>query len=278
MAPVSGHAPSSAAPGQHTVSIVLPAHNEELNIGRALATATAAGDRLFAAHEVIVVDDGCTDGTAGIVQTAAAADPRIRLVQHDRNLGYGEALRTGFRSATQELIFLTDSDNQFDLAELERFLPWIDRVDIVAGYRFDRQDTFLRKFNAKAWNVLVRALFYVPVRDIDCAFKLFRRSIFERVDLTSIGAMVSTELMVKLGRSGVSIVELGVRHFPREAGTPRGADPRVIVRAFAELRRMYGELSREGVDTGQLDSLPPGMDGQDPVAQLAGASMRTPGK
>jgi protoporphyrinogen oxidase len=223
--------------------MLLPAYNEAGNIVEAIERATAVATRLFAEYEIIVVDDGSVDRTPELVRQAAAEDSRIRLIQHDRNRGYGEALRTGFRAARLDLVFFTDADNQFDLDELERFLPWIDKVDVVAGYRINRHDTWMRRLNAAAWNVLVRACFYVPVRDIDCAFKLFRRYVFDSVDLESVGAMVNTELMVKLGRRGASVVEIGVSHYPRTAGTARGAHPKVILRALLELARMRRRLS-----------------------------------
>ncbi len=224
------------------LSIVLPAFNEQGNITDALDRAQAVAERLCEDYEIIVVDDGSKDRTAELVTRRSAEDPRVRLVRHERNLGYGEALRTGFETAKLDLVFFTDADNQFDLDELERLMPLIEKVDVVAGYRIDRQDPPMRRFFAKGWNILVRMLFYVPVRDIDCAFKLFRRSVFERIDLESIGAMVNTELMVKLARSGASVVEVGVTHHPRKAGRPSGANPRVIARAFRELWRMRERL------------------------------------
>jgi hypothetical protein len=178
--------------GRHRLSIVLPAYNEEANILEAISRATEVTERLCADHEIIVVDDGSADGTVGIVRGAAEGDPRIRLVRHARNLGYGEALHTGFRSARFELVLYTDSDNQFDLNELEGFLPWIERANVVAGYRIKRRDPFVRLVTALMWNQLVRMLFRVSVRDIDCAFKLFRRSVFDEIDLESVGAMVNT--------------------------------------------------------------------------------------
>lgn len=231
---------------ERTLSIVLPAFNEEANIREAVERATAVAERLVDGHEIIVVDDGSSDATAALVSSMGAADPRVRLVRHGRNRGYGEALRSGFLAARMELVFFTDADNQFRLDELASFLPWMDRVDVAAGYRINRQDPLFRRINAKAWNYLVRSLFYVPVRDIDCAFKLFRRSVFEDLDLESVGAMVNTELMVKLGRSGRSVVELGVTHYPRVAGEARGANPKVIARALFELARMYRRLERLG--------------------------------
>lgn len=240
------------------LSIILPAFDEEPNIKAALVAATRTAERLCAEHEVIVVDDGSRDETAEIVRSMAADDSRIRLVSHRRNFGYGEALRSGFRAAKMDLVFFTDADNQFDLDELEHFLSWVDRVDVVAGYRIGRCDPWFRRLNAFGWNMLVRALFYVPVRDIDCAFKLFHRQVFEGLDLESVGAMVNTELMVKLGRSGYRVIELGVHHYPRTAGRARGASINVIVRALLELRRMHARLSRHGVGSLQAPPLEPG--------------------
>jgi glycosyltransferase involved in cell wall biosynthesis len=226
-----------------SLSIVLPAFNEVENIERAINDATEAADRFCQDHEIIVVDDGSSDGTGDVVTRMAESDPRIRLVAHAVNQGYGGALKSGFLAAKLDLVFFTDADNQFDLNELQEFLSLIETVDVVAGYRIKRCDRWSRRMNAKAWNYLVRALFYVPVRDIDCAFKLFRREVFDGLELESVGAMVNTELMVKLGRSGYRVVEVGVSHFPRVAGEPQGAKVGVIIKAFRELSTMHSRLS-----------------------------------
>jgi len=226
-----------------SVSVVLPAYNEAANIAQSIAEATAAVGELFAEHEVIVVDDGSRDATADIVREVGAADPRVRVISHGRNRGYGEALRTGFLASRLDLVFFTDADLQFDITELARFMPFLGTVDVVAGYRVNRRDRPARRLNGYAWNILVRALFYVPVRDIDCAFKIFDRRVLKEIDLESVGAMVNTELMVKLGRRGSSVVEVGVTHRPRRAGEARGASPRVIATAFREVLAMRRRLS-----------------------------------
>jgi len=225
------------------VSIILPAYNEAENIAQAVAEATQIAERLFAAHEILVVDDGSADRTASIVRELGKGDPRVRVITHGRNRGYGEALRTGFLASRLSHVFFTDADLQFDLAELDRFVPYADTVDVVAGYRKNRQDPFVRRMNAYGWNLLVRVLFYVPVRDIDCAFKLFNRRVLDEIDIESVGAMVNTELMVKLGRKGASVVEIGVTHRPRNAGEARGANPKVIATAFKEVMQMRRRLS-----------------------------------
>lgn len=260
-----GASPRSVDPGRR-LSIVLPALNEEANIEVAVTRARDVAARHCAAYEVIVVDDGSTDTTAAIVEKMAVDDPAIRLVRHKVNQGYGGALKSGFLAAQMDLVFFTDSDNQFDLDELAVFIDLIQSVDVVAGYRIKRRDPFFRRLNARAWNYLVRALFYVPVRDIDCAFKLFRREVFDGLELNSVGAMVNTELMVKLGRSGYRVVEVGVNHFPRTAGRPQGASIKVIIRAFTELRRMHKYLS-----TVELAHLPAGARNTHSIPPRSGA-------
>jgi glycosyltransferase involved in cell wall biosynthesis len=230
-------------PGALAVSIVLPAYNEEANIEQAIAEATRTADRLLGDHEIVVVDDGSTDRTAALARAVAERDPRVRVISHESNRGYGEALRTGFLDSRLSHVFFTDADLQFDLEELEGFLPYAGTVDVVAGYRLNRQDALPRRLMAYAWNLLVRVLFYVPVRDIDCAFKLFDRRVLREVDLESVGAMVNTELMVKLGRAGASVVEVGVHHRPRRAGEARGASPRVVLTALREVKRMRKRLA-----------------------------------
>jgi len=215
------------------VSVVLPAFNEEPNIEQAVTEVTTVAERLFDDHEIIVVDDGSSDRTAALVREIAADDARVRVIGHGRNRGYGEALRSGFLASRLDFVFFTDADLQFDMNEIEPFLEYAGVVDVVAGYRLNRQDTRVRRAMGYAWNVLVRVLFYVPVRDIDCAFKLFDRRVIEAVDIQSVGAMVNTELMVKLGRKGASVVEIGVHHRPRKAGEARGANPKVIATAFS---------------------------------------------
>ncbi len=224
------------------LSIVLPAHNEQDNITAVIDKAGAVAERLCADHEIIVVDDGSQDGTPAIVQAASERDSRIRLVRHETNRGYGEALRTGFEAAKLDLVFFTDADNQFDPAELEFFLPWIDRVDVVAGYRINRQDSLVRRVAARLWNWLVRVLFYVPVRDIDCAFKLFDGGLLRGMTLTAPGALINTEIQAKARRQGARLQQVGVHHYPRIAGEATGGSPRVILRAIGETLTLWWRL------------------------------------
>lgn len=225
-----------------TCSIVLPAHDEAENIEACLDSVTKAAERFFRDHEVIVVDDGSADATAELVLRRGELDPRVRLVQHPQNRGYGEALRSGFSVATGDLLFLTDSDNQFDLDELASFTPLIGDFDVVAGYRINRQEGWRRRAGARAWNELVRLAFGVPIRDVDCAFKLLRRPLLDEIELRATGAMVSTEMITRLLQRGARITEVGVTHLPRTAGVASGGDLKVILRAFRELARLFRGL------------------------------------
>jgi glycosyltransferase involved in cell wall biosynthesis len=236
-AAVAGEAPR--LPG---LSIVLPCFDEAENVADAIRYARAAAAASALDYEVIVVDDGSGDATAEIAAAFAAADERVRLVLHAVNRGYGDALRSGIAAARMPWIFLTDADLQFDLRELEAFVPLAAAADLLVGRRAQRRDPLVRRLNARAWNWLVRTLFAIPVRDVDCAFKLVRASALQGVELRSHGAMISTELVVKLLAGGARVRERDVLHRPRVAGEQSGANPRVVLRAFRELAAMRGEL------------------------------------
>lgn len=225
-----------------SISVIFPAYNEEANIEKSVAVAREAMGKFFDVVEVIVVNDGSSDRTGELIDRMAAESPEVRPIHHARNGGYGAALRTGLYAAKNDLVFFSDSDLQFDLEEIRHLLEWIDKYEIVAGYRANRADPFLRRFNAWGWNMLVRMALGLKVRDIDCAFKLFRREVFEKVKLASVGAMINTELLTRAQQEGMRIKEVPVSHYPRVAGTQTGANLRVIVKAFRELLVMRQRL------------------------------------
>jgi hypothetical protein len=147
-------------------------------------------------------------------------------------------------------VLLTDADLQFDLSQLQDFLPFTGSHDLIVGYRLMRRDPLSRRANAAAWNWLMRRMFALPVHDVDCAFKLVRRDVLQRVDLVASGAMISTELIVKTLQNGARLKQLGVHHRPRAAGEQSGASPRVIGRAFLELVQLRGVLRAQTDLTG----------------------------
>jgi glycosyltransferase involved in cell wall biosynthesis len=220
----------------------MPAYNEAENIAPQVLDVIENLRTITGDFEVIVVNDGSRDGTAAIVEQLAAGYPQVRLVSHSANQGYGAALYSGFTSANRELVFLTDSDRQFDLRDLHRLMPLIVHADVVAGYRAPRRDPFMRVLNGVGWSALVTLLFGYTSRDIDCAFKLFKREILQHISLESRGATFSAEFLVRAKRAGYRIVEVGVTHRPRRAGSQTGARLHVIVRAFRELFRLRWRL------------------------------------
>jgi glycosyltransferase involved in cell wall biosynthesis len=233
--------PDTALPG---VSIVLPCHNEAPNLMAAVRMASEAGRRNALAHEVIVVDDGSRDRTLAIATGLAANDPSVRVIVHPTNQGYGAALRSGIAAARQPWVLLTDADLQLDLAELEGFVPLARDHDVIVGYRIERHDPYGRIVAAAVWNRLVHRLFNLPVRDVDCAFKLIRRKLLYQLELESEGATISTELLVGLLGRDARLAELGVHHRAREAGRQSGTSPRVVARALRELLALRRRVGR----------------------------------
>jgi len=230
-----------------SISVFFPAYNEEANIGALCLKTAAVLKGLASSWEVIAVNDGSKDRTAAVVEALHKKEPRIRVVSHAVNAGYGAAVKTGFASAKHEWIFFTDGDGQFNVEEMASFMPHLAGHDLVVGYRIDRADPWNRKLNAWAWGTLVRSLFRLKgVRDIDCAFKFVRRDVFKRFKLETTGAMISTELLVKSSKNGLRIMELGVKHYPRRAGVQTGAKISVIIRAFKELFSYFIQWQRSG--------------------------------
>jgi glycosyltransferase involved in cell wall biosynthesis len=226
-----------------TLSVVLPAYNEEPNIEGAVARCLTVLPQLTGDFEVIVVDDGSSDGTADIAQRLVDQHhPRVRLLRHTRNLGYGAAIVNGFREARSDLLFYTDSDNQFDVGELEWFLPLTEEYDVVVGFRVYRYDSVLRSVMSWCYNRLVNVLFRVRVRDVDCAFKLFRSEVIRKIEVESDDFFIDTELVARTRKWNFRIIEKGVRHYPRAAGetTVRPSDVPQTLRTIARMwQRIY---------------------------------------
>ncbi len=218
-----------------SLSVFFPCYNEEANVERTTLAALMACERLVDDYEIIIVNDGSRDRTGEIAERLASEHARVRVVHNNPNRGYGGALQRGFKEATKDWIFYTDGDGQFDFGELEHVLPMLDRHEIVSAYRLDRKDPPLRKLNAFCWTTLVNTVFSMRIRDIDCAFKVYPRELFEEIDMRSTGALIDTEILAKATRLGYTIGQTGVHHYPRVAGTQTGANIRVILRAFKEL-------------------------------------------
>jgi putative flippase GtrA len=241
---------------KHSLSVIMPAHNEEAAIAGTVHGVVNTLKAWVPDFEVIVVNDGSKDRTRSIVEEIAASDQHVRLINHTVNQGYGAALVSGFEAITKDLVFFMDSDGQFDIVDLERFFAFIDEYDAVLGYRIDRQDTWVRKLNAWGWKMLVRLVFGLRVRDIDCAFKLYPGKFFHEHRLETRGAMINAEILYKFTRAGYTYTQLGVRHLPRRGGRATGARPAVIARAFREMftyaRKWHREEREKAREPGKI--------------------------
>ncbi len=231
--------PAAGSPSRvPRLSYFFPAHNEEANLEGLVDEALETLPSLADAFEIIAVNDGSKDRTAEIADRLAAAHPDVvRAVHHPVNRGYGEALRSGFAAARYELIAFTDGDRQFRVEDVGRLTSRIvatDQPDAVAGYRIRRADPIVRILYARTYKLANRLLFGLRVRDVDCACKLFRREALEGVRVESGGAFFSAELLIKVQAAGSTVVEVGVPHYPRTAGSPTGARPSVIWRAVKD--------------------------------------------
>jgi hypothetical protein len=239
VARMRGHDLAAAArpfPQSASVSLCLPCYNEEQVIEDVLAGACAVLPEFLDEFEIVVVDDGSKDRTGAVVERfSRERDSRVRLIRLERNSGYGAAVAAGLRAAIGEWVFFTDGDGQFNFLDLPQLLVHVGKFDVVVGYRYNRADNALRRFNATGWKWLIRGTVGLQIRDLDCAFKIFRRRIIDRLQLDSKGACISAEIMTQCVRGGASIHEVPVNHYSRSVGKATGANFKVILKAFREL-------------------------------------------
>lgn len=232
-----GSFPSAGPAPVIRLSCVMPAYNERDIIQFAVRRVRESLERLAADFEIIVVDDGSTDGTGRALDEMA--DRRLRVVHFAENMGYGRALRAGFATAMHPFVFFTDSDDQFDPDDVGRLLPLVEDADLVVGYRSPRGDGALRSLLSGGYNALVRGMLGLAVRDVNCAFKLIRRDALHRLALTSDGYAINAEMLARAARSGLRIREVPVSHHLRRTGQSKvglGDIPRTLAQVV-ELRR-----------------------------------------
>jgi glycosyltransferase involved in cell wall biosynthesis len=236
--PATGAVAGSATARLPRLSYFFPAHNEEANLAGLVAEALETLPGLAETFEIVIVNDGSKDATGRIADELAGEHPdAVRAVHHPTNLGYGAALRSGFRAARFEHVAFTDGDRQFHVVDLGRLIARMgeaDRPDVVVGFRIKRADPLVRTIYARAYRLANRIFFWLRVRDVDCACKLFRREALEGIAVESGGAFFSAELLIKLQAAGRTVAEVGVPHYPRTAGSPTGAKPAVVFRAVRD--------------------------------------------
>jgi glycosyltransferase involved in cell wall biosynthesis len=225
------------------LSIFFPVYNESKNIDRLYrrtkSTISALqSENLISKYEIIFINDGSKDDSVGKIKKILKNDNNVRLIQLKRNYGYGRALKEGFAAAKMDFVFFSDADCQFDLDELKKFIPPLKENDFVIGFRIVRKDSFFRRIYGILYNKLIKLRFQIKVRDVNCAFKIFKRQILTKIDLKSNGALVSAELLTKLHLNENKFAEVGVTHFPRKYGKQKGANLIVIFYIFKELFKL----------------------------------------
>ena len=234
---------SASGPGSAGLSIFFPAYNDSGTIASLVITALQSARTITSDFEVIVVNDGSADHTADVVDELARQYPEVRVVHHPVNRGYGGALRTGFATASKEFVFYTDGDAQYDVFELLKLLPVVqDGVDVVNGYKIKRSDPWYRVVLGSTYRELMRLLFRFGVRDVDCDFRLMRRSALQSIDLKYNSGIICLELVKKLELAGYRFVDFPVHHYYRTYGRSQFFNVRRLARTAAGILQLWWDL------------------------------------
>ncbi len=225
------------------LSVVFPAYNDAGTIASMVVAARLAARRLADDYEIVVVNDGSADHTAEVLSELESVFPELRVVHHPKNRGYGGALRTGFQTATKELIFYTDGDAQYDPREMESlFAVWGEGSDFVNGVKIGRSDPLHRAVIGRIYHWFVRFSFGLDLKDVDCDFRLFRRAIFDKVELTKDSGVICVELMKKVQDHGFRIQQVPVHHYHRAYGRSQFFNPQRVIRTLLDLARLWNDL------------------------------------
>ncbi len=223
----------------NSLSVFFPCLNEEQNIPLFIQQAEVILPEITDTYEIIIVNDGSKDMTKAVAEKIAASNKHVRVVNHETNLGYGAALKSGFTASRYEWVFFTDGDLQFDLKQLEELLPYTKTYSVVIGYRKKRAEGLKRALIAKTLKVTMDILYRLHVKDIDCAFKIIKKDVLKDIYLVSTGAFTSTELLYRLKKKGHKFKELPVDHYKRKYGNPTGNSIKVMIKGIKETVTLY---------------------------------------
>ncbi len=234
---------SSGGGSRPSLTVFFPAFNDSETLPALITSAAETLNDLAQDYEIIVVDDGSTDSTPQVLEGLQRQYPFLRVVRHPRNLGYGAALRSGFSSATKQLVFYTDGDGQYDVGELRKLFARLEAdVDVVNGYKLERADPALRTLIGKVYQRLTKALLNLKIRDVDCDFRLIRRPVLDAVSLTFRSGAICAELMAQIERAGFRIVEVPVHHYPRRSGQSQFFRLAPVARTIFDIFRLWVRL------------------------------------
>lgn len=228
------------------LSVFFPAYYDEKNIGKVVDKAVKVLEELnLKDYEITIIEDGSPDNTAEVADELARKYQKVNVIHHEKNQGYGATLWEGFKKARFEYIFYTDGDNQFDLEELKKFVAVLPYSDMVIGYRKKKQYSAYRKLTSFIYNLLLRFIFDVDFIDIDCAFKILPKKLFQEIEVNTRDAFIDAEIMIKACRLGYSYTEIGVKHLPRLDGLSTAARPSIIFRTIKEILEFKRQLNKE---------------------------------
>ncbi len=228
-----------------TLSVFFPAYHDEKNIAKVVDKAVEVLENLnLKDYEVTIIEDGSPDKTGEAADELAARYPKVKVIHHQKNLGYGATLWEGFTTARFDYVFYSDGDNQFDLEELKKVVALIPFTDIVVGYRKKKQYSTYRKMTSFVYNFVLRLAFGIDFIDIDCAFKLFPRKLFEQIKVNTKDAFIDAEIMIRSHLLGYKATEIGIKHLPRLDGISTAARPSIILRTIKEIYKFRQEIKR----------------------------------
>lgn len=229
-----------------SLSVFFPAYYDEKNIDKVVDKAFDVLESMkLKEYEIIIIEDGSPDKTGEVADKLAAKYDKVRVIHHKTNLGYGATLKDGFMNAKLDYVFYSDGDNQFDLEDLRKFIALLPFTDIVVGYRKRKQYSNYRKITSLCYNLLLRFAFDIDYVDVDCAFKLYKRDLFDKIEIESNDAFIDAEILLKAKLLGYTSEEIGVKHLPRVDGISTGARPSVIFRTILEIFKYRKEHLQE---------------------------------
>jgi len=228
-----------------TLSVFFPAYHDENNIGAVVNQTIAVLPELkLKDYEITIIEDGSPDRTGQVADQLAAQYKQVKVIHHQTNWGYGATLAEGFRTARFEYVFYTDGDNQYNLDELKKLVALTSCSDIIIGYRQKKQYSTYKKTVSLCYNIIIRALFNLPYKDINCAFKLIKTDLFKKISLESTQGFIDAEIIIKARQLGYSITEIGITHLPRKNGQSTGTKPIVIFKTIQEILKQWYNNNR----------------------------------